>query len=155
MPPYYHTRRTSGRQLGSNTNAFGYDPDGRVTHVAQHMFGPWTPHVLRRARFSGHRHAPPQYGPPTVDQVPWLPTTFVPQSPPPYHGIPCAPYLPPPLYYDPVAFSALVSRPRKHQIERVKLVEEDALVVEATPWGALFMLDLEIPLINLASSLDL
>lgn len=138
MPPYYHAPvvpRTSGRRINSSSNALGYDPDGRVAHLVQHLFGPWVPHVIRRARFTGQYHAPPRYGPPTADQLPWLPITFVPQNPPPYYGSPRAPYLPPPPLYDATVFSALTSRPRRRQIDAADLVE-------AVPGGAHYSLGL-------------
>lgn len=136
MPPHYQHCRTSTRRTSSSFNAFGHDPDGRVAHVVKHLFGPWVPHIFRHARFTGQRHAPPRYGPPTTYQIPWLPTGFVPRNPPSYHGLPRGPHLPPPLPYDPAILMALVSRPRRDQVGRAVLVEENAPVVEVVPGGA-------------------
>lgn len=130
MPPHYHTAgrpRTSTRQISSSYNALGYDPDGRVTHLVQHVFGAWVPHITHRARFTGRHCIPPRYGPPTAEQIPWLPIAFIPQDPPLYYGLPCAPYLPPPLSYNAAVFSALISRPRARQI--------DGELLEAAPGG--------------------
>lgn len=143
MPPHYYipTRRTISRHTTSEINALGYDPDGRLTQVIQHLFGVWTPHVVRHSRFSGKYCAPPRYGPPTAAQFPWLPLGFVQKMSPPYYGSPRAPYLPPPLDYDSAVFSALVSRPRRGRRHiRGKLVEERAAVVPIAEGGTYFNL---------------
>lgn len=138
MPPHYQAHshpRTSTRRTSSSFNAFGHDPNGRVAHVVQHLFGPWVPHIVRRVRFTGQRHAPPRYGPPTASQIPWLPTSFIPRNPPSYHGLPRVPHLLPPLSYEPAVFTAIVSRPRRYQVNGAILVEENAPVVGVVPGG--------------------
>lgn len=137
-------RRTSTRRITSNTNAFGHDIDGRLTHLIQHLFGIWTPHVVHRPRFTGPHHSPPRYGPPSTEQIPWLPIGFRPQNPPLYYGSPSAPYLPPPLFYDSAVFSGLVSRPQRHQLSGGKLIQANATVVRTAAEGMCLHIQFEI-----------
>lgn len=128
-------RRTSTRRITCDTNSLGHDKDGRLTHLIQHLFGTWTPPVVHRPRFTGPHHSPPRYGPPSTEQIPWLPVGFRPQNPPLYYGSPRAPYLPPPLFYDSAVFSGLVSRPRRRQFSGEKLIQDHALVVRTGAEG--------------------
>lgn len=127
--------RTSNRQISSNINALGYDIDGRLTHLIQHLYGTWVPHVVPEPRFFGQYQSPPRYGPPSARQIPWLPVGFRPRKPPLFYGSPRAPYLPPPPQYNPRVFSGLVSRPRRHQLNGAKLMEARAAAVQSTAGG--------------------
>jgi hypothetical protein len=67
-------------------------------------------------RFSGKSHPPPCYGPPNLEQIPWLPANFIPCPPPFYFGRPCGPYLPAPLHFNPDIIAALVPYPQQHKV---------------------------------------
>lgn len=127
--------RTSDRQISSHTNALGYDPDGRLTHLVRHVYGTWVPDVVPEPRFFGQYQSPPRYGPPSARQIPWLPAGFRPRSPPLFYGSPRAPYLPPPHHYTPAVFSGLVSRPRRHRFDGANLLEAHATVVPISAGG--------------------
>ena len=95
---------------GADYNIFGYDPNGKLSHLAAIFYGPaWQPfdctHLLS---FKGVNTRAPSYGPPTPHQTPWLPPDFTPCSPPLYYGYPRPPYLPGPKHFDPKALVALV-----------------------------------------------
>lgn len=99
--------------VDADFNIFGYDPDGRVAHLASHFYGPdWKPntygHILR---LHGSAQAP-RYGYPAPHQALFLPTTFEPVPVPQYYGSPYPPYLTPPKKFDPHIFAALLPQPR-------------------------------------------
>jgi hypothetical protein len=63
---------------GSNYNAFGRDPDGRVAYLAALFYGPdWVPRVTPK-QFGGPP-APPCFGPPVQYQTACLPPGFKPK----------------------------------------------------------------------------
>jgi hypothetical protein len=63
---------------GSNYNAFGYDPDGRITYLAALFYGPgWVPRTTPK-QFGGPP-APPRFGPPAQYQKRCLPPGFKPK----------------------------------------------------------------------------
>lgn len=105
--------RRSARHTASDFNLWGLDPDGRKTHLIQHMYGNWRLPTIPCVRFSGKSLASPRYGPPSSEQIAWLPATFVEHEPPAYYGRPCPPYLPPPVGFDLAALEGLISHPRK------------------------------------------
>ena len=61
---------------GSNYNAFGYDPDGRVAYLVA-LFYDWVPQVTPK-QFGGPP-APPRFGPPAPYQRGCLPPGFKPR----------------------------------------------------------------------------
>ncbi|KAL1712320.1 hypothetical protein EV715DRAFT_267981 [Schizophyllum commune] len=73
---------TRGAAAGSDYNAFGFDPTGRVASTCGLMFGSaWRPDPNSIPRSSSHP-APPRFGPPADYQAPYLPRDFQPQAPP-------------------------------------------------------------------------
>jgi hypothetical protein len=94
----------------SNYNIFGYDPEGRLAHVVAHFFGPaWTPGSFTHLpNFDDEDLAPPRYGFPAPQQMPYLPANFTPHLAPFYSGAPSPPYLPGPAEFDPKVFDALL-----------------------------------------------
>jgi len=63
---------------GSNYNAFGFDPDGRVAYLVALFYGPdWVPRVTPK-QFGGPP-APPRFGPPASYQEDCLPPGFKPK----------------------------------------------------------------------------
>lgn len=148
MPPHNYIparRRTSTRRISRDTNALGYDPDGRATHLSQHLFGPWLPYIAPQVRFVGKYCASPRYGPPSIDQIPWLPPGFISQNPPSYYGSPSPPYLAPPLDFDPDLFAEFISRPSMHKLDGAKLVGEDAPVEQVEAGGTCLDIQFELP----------
>jgi hypothetical protein len=91
---------------GADYNAFGYDPDGVVAHLASHLFGPsWKPNYTV-CQFVGFAEAP-RYGPPAPYQEAYLPADFRPRTPPLYYGRPYPPFISPPIRFNPNHFAAL------------------------------------------------
>lgn len=108
--------RRSSRHTGGDFNLYGLDPEGKKTHLVNHMYGLWQLPTVHQPRFSGKSQAPPRYGPPSAEQIPWLPTSFVQRHPPMYYGVPSPPFLPPPVYFDLIVFHELISRPSGRQL---------------------------------------
>jgi hypothetical protein len=91
---------------GADYNAFGYDPEGALAHLASHLYGPsWKP-GFNIQQFVGKAEAP-RYGPPAPYQEAYLPTDFRPRTPPLYYGRPAPPFISPPTRYNPKLFAAL------------------------------------------------
>lgn len=107
-----HPLRRSTRHTGKDFNLYGLDPEGQKAHLVQHMYGLWKPPTTPMTRFSGKSQAAPRYGPPSSEQLAWLPPTFIQREPPMYYGKPCPPYLPPPIQFDLLCFDTLIPRPR-------------------------------------------
>jgi hypothetical protein len=79
---------------GADYNIFGYDPDGRIASLAAFFYGPaWKPvnhnPIPPCVQLEG---APPRYGPPAPEQLPFLSPNFIPRLPPCYLGSPDPPY---------------------------------------------------------------
>jgi hypothetical protein len=93
---------------GTDYNAFGYDPEGRLAAVAAYFYGPaWKPvHGYGIPSATGLALEPPWYGPPAQWQLPSLPHDFIARLPPCYLGWPCA-YLPSPDTFNTTNFAAL------------------------------------------------
>ncbi|KAF9462568.1 hypothetical protein BDZ94DRAFT_1260731 [Collybia nuda] len=127
--------RRSTRHTGRDFNLYGLDPEGRKTHLVMHMYGPWKPPTIPLVRFSGQSRPPPRFGPPSSEQLAWLPATFVQRDPPTYYGTPCLPYLPPPLTFDYTRFDALIPKPRgriDNGTERTQPLVERSIVWSLT-----------------------
>jgi hypothetical protein len=91
---------------GADFNAFGYDPEGVLAHLASHLYGPsWKPNYTVR-QFVGAAEAP-RYGPPAPYQEEYLPADFRPRTPPLYYGRPAPPYIRPPTRFFANHFAAL------------------------------------------------
>lgn len=92
----------------TNFNAFGEDKDGLKAHCFAWFYGPaYIPESFGHIpKFEG-TVLPPRYGPPSPQQIPWLPLGWKPNPPPLYYGNPSPPYLPKPRVFDPSAFEAL------------------------------------------------
>lgn len=91
---------------GADYNAFGYDPEGVLAHLASHLYGPsWRPRYNVR-QFVGTRAAP-RYGPPAPYQEAYLPANFRPRTPPLYYGRPSPPFIRPPIRFNRNHFAAL------------------------------------------------
>lgn len=92
----------------ANFNAFGRDRYGVKAHCFAWFFGPgYVPDTFDHLpQFKG-RVLPPRYGPPSPQQVPWLPLKWKPRPPPFYYGTPSPPYLPKPQVFNPNLFDAL------------------------------------------------
>jgi hypothetical protein len=96
-----------GMPTSADYNAFGYDPEGFLAHLAAHTYGPnWRPHYNVQ-QFVGPPE-PPRYGAPAPYQIPHLPTDFRPRSPPLYYGRPYSPYLEPPQRFNRHNWDALM-----------------------------------------------
>jgi hypothetical protein len=96
---------------GADYNAFGYDPEGALAHLASHLYGPsWKPSYTVH-QFVGAAEAP-RYGPPAPYQEAYLPADFRPRTPPLYYGHPCPPFIPPPIRFNPHHFDALLCSER-------------------------------------------
>jgi hypothetical protein len=81
--------RDLARDHGSNYNAFGYDPDGRVAYLTALFYGPdWVPQITLK-QFGG-LPAPPRFGPPAPYQKHCLPPGFRPRMHRDYHKMAAA-----------------------------------------------------------------
>lgn len=132
----------NARRVGADFNFCGYDPHGEKAHIVAHLYGPGYrgseyPAHLIAPRFSGKSRAPPRYGAPNLEQIPWLPVGFVPRPPPFYFGKPYGPYLPSPLHFDLDVIAALLSRPRRHCNVELGLPEGCNIVNEVKDGGEL------------------
>ena len=77
------------RDNGSNYNAFGYDPDGRIAYLVALFYGPgWRPRTIPK-QFGGPP-APPRFGPPAPYQKHCLPRGFKPRMHRDYYKIAAA-----------------------------------------------------------------
>lgn len=89
-------------------NAFGEDKDGLKAHCFAWFYGPsYIPENFEHMPIFQGTVLPPRYGPPSPQQVPWLPLGWKPNPPPLYYGNPSPPYLPKPRVFDPSVFEAL------------------------------------------------
>ena len=87
-------------------NAFGYDPEGFLAHLAAHTYGRhWVP-SYNVQQFVG-RPEPPRYGAPAPFQFACLPANFRARTPPLYYGTPCPPYLSGPRIFNRHQWDAL------------------------------------------------
>ena len=78
MPKQDKNFTRNPRDHGSNYNAFGYDPDGRVAYLVALFYGPaWRPRATPK-QFGGPP-APPRFGPPAPYQKTCLPHGFKPR----------------------------------------------------------------------------
>lgn len=106
---------------GAEYNIFGHDPEGRLLQLAAHFYGPaWQPVTYAHLpSFHDFDMAPPRFGPPAPQQIPWVPPGFIPHSPPLYYGQPFPPYLPAPELFDPQIFGALLLHERQKPLVKV------------------------------------
>src|ERR1700677_3158992 len=97
------------RYTCANFNAFGYDSEGLLAHIAAWLYGPdWMPqHAVQQ--FVGLIQ-PFRYSPPAPYQIPCLPPGFQPRTPPEYYGTPNPPYISPPARFDHGIFATLALR---------------------------------------------
>ena len=103
---------------GSNYNAFGHDPDGKIAYLAALFYGPgWVPRVTPK-QFEGPP-ALPRFGPPALYQESCLPPRFKPRMHRNYYKMEAAfeeakkvapgeesEFLSPPKEFDPHVFDA-------------------------------------------------
>lgn len=95
-------------------NAFGEDKDGFKAHLYAWFFGPaYVPDNYDHLPNWQGIVLPPRYGPPSPQQVLWLPPGWKPNPPPLYYGSPSAPYLPKPRNFNPNLFDGLKRMGRK------------------------------------------
>lgn len=105
-------------------NAFGKDRYGFKAHCFALLFGPeYIPDNFDHIPYLQGRVLPPRYGPPSPQQVPWLPPGWKPNPPPFYYGIPFPPYLPKPRTFNPGLFEALE---RAHKARPLGVIRHDA-----------------------------
>lgn len=109
----------SSAKVDADFNIFGYDPHGRIAHLASLFYGPdWKPTTYGHIRRLPGSAQAPRYGYPAPHQAYSLPTTFQPTPAPRYYGSPYPPYLLPPNKFDPAVFAALLVPTLEHRHRR-------------------------------------